>query len=94
MQAVYDQVGASAKDGGPAQGSNFWNLYTAGTGTDDPYQITLADTTTMDVIHTHVRPLECPLSYPLRRSRLAYPMLEVPGRQELSATAGLLMVYS
>ena len=61
MQAVYDQVGASAKDGGPAQGSNFWNLYTVGTGTDDPYQITLADTTTMGVIHTHVRP---PWMYP------------------------------
>ena len=37
-----------------AQGSNFWNLYTAETADDDPYRITLDDTSTMGIIDSHV----------------------------------------
>jgi hypothetical protein len=55
LKAVYDQVWANLQSGGVTQGSNFWNLYTVGVGTDDPYQITLADTDTMAVIAAHVR---------------------------------------
>jgi len=53
---VYNQIQGNALQNGVAQGSNFWNLYTVGTGADDPYQVTLADTSTMDVIGAHVRP--------------------------------------
>lgn len=54
MEAVYDQIWENLKAGGVAQGSNFWNLYTVGIGDDDPYQITLADTSTMAIIDAHV----------------------------------------
>ena len=54
LKAVYDQIWANLKSGGVAQGSNFWNLYTVGIGYDDPYQITLADTSTMAIIDAHV----------------------------------------
>lgn len=37
-----------------AQGSNFWNLYTADTADDDPYRITLDDGSTMGIINSHV----------------------------------------
>lgn len=53
---MYTQIQGNALQNGVAQGSNFWNLYTVGTGADDPYQVTLADTSTMDVIGAHVRP--------------------------------------
>ncbi len=53
---MYNQIQGNALQNGVAQGSNFWNLYTVGTGADDPYQVTLADTSTMDVIGAHVRP--------------------------------------
>jgi hypothetical protein len=55
MTAVYEQISENLQAGGVAQGSNFWNLYSVGVGSDDPYQITLADTTTMNVIAAHVR---------------------------------------
>jgi hypothetical protein len=54
MKAVYDQISSNLRSGGVAQGSNFWNLYTVGIGLDDPYQITLADGSTMGVIAAHV----------------------------------------
>ena len=59
---MYDQIQGNALQNGVAQGSNFWNLYTVGTGADDPYQVTLADTSTMNVIGAHVRPRACPVS--------------------------------
>ena len=59
-KAVYDQIQDNALQNGVAQGSNFWNLYTVGTGANDPYQVTLADTSTMDVISAHVRALQRP----------------------------------
>jgi hypothetical protein len=55
MQAVYEQISENLQAGGVAQGSNFWNLYTVGVGSDDPYQITLADTSTMAVVAAEVR---------------------------------------
>lgn len=54
LQAVYEQISDNVQHGGVAQGSNFWNLYSVGVGSDDPYQITLADTSTMAVIAAHV----------------------------------------
>ena len=61
MQAVYEQISENLQSGGVAQGSNFWNLYSVGVGSDDPYQVTLADTSTMAVIAAHVRtPLHPP----------------------------------
>ena len=54
LKAIYDQIWANLKAGGVAQGSNFWNLYTVGIGDDDPYQITLADTSTVAIIDAHV----------------------------------------
>ena len=62
MQAVYEQIAENLQSGGVAQGSNFWNLYSVGVGSDDPYQVTLADTSTMAVIAAHVRPLFLPLT--------------------------------
>lgn len=59
-KAVYDQIQDNALQNGVAQGSNFWNLYTVGTGANDPYQVTLADTSTMNVINAHVRALQRP----------------------------------
>ena len=56
LQAVYEQISQNLNGGGVAQGSNFWNLYTVGVGSDDPYQITLADTSTMAVVAAQVRP--------------------------------------
>ena len=56
MQAIYEQVSENLQSGGVAQGTNFWNLYSVGVGSDDPYQITLADTSTMAVIAAAVRP--------------------------------------
>ena len=53
MKAIYDQIWQNLKSGGVTQGSNFWNLYTAGIGDDDPYQITLADTSTVGIIDAH-----------------------------------------
>ncbi|CAK0785155.1 hypothetical protein CVIRNUC_008361 [Coccomyxa viridis] len=53
MKAIYDQIWQNLKNGGVTQGSNFWNLYTAGIGDDDPYQITLADTSTVGIIDAH-----------------------------------------
>ena len=62
LQAVYEQISQNLDGGGVAQGSNFWNLYTVGVGSDDPYQITLADTSTMAVVAAQVRAcLELPL---------------------------------
>ena len=55
MEAVYSQISTNLQGGGVAQGSNFWNLYTVGVGSDDPYQITLADTSTMAVVAAQVR---------------------------------------
>ena len=55
LQAVYEQISTNLQGGGVAQGSNFWNLYTVGVGSDDPYQITLADTSTMAVVAAQVR---------------------------------------
>ena len=55
MQAVYEQMSENLQSGGVAQGSNFWNLYSVGVGSDDPYQITLADTSTMAIIGAAVR---------------------------------------
>ena len=55
LQAVYEQISQNLDGGGVAQGSNFWNLYTVGVGSDDPYQITLADTSTMAVVAAQVR---------------------------------------
>jgi hypothetical protein len=52
---VYEQISTNLQGGGVAQGSNFWNLYTVGVGSDDPYQITLADTSTMAVVAAQVR---------------------------------------
>ena len=60
MQAVYEQIAENLQSGGVAQGSNFWNLYSVGVGSDDPYQVTLADTSTMAVIGAHVRPPPLP----------------------------------
>ncbi len=54
LQAVYEQISENVQGGGVAQGSNFWNLYTVGVGSDDPYQITLADSSTMAVVAAHV----------------------------------------
>lgn len=54
LQAVYEQISENVQNGGVAQGSNFWNLYSVGVGSDDPYQITLADTSTMAVVSAHV----------------------------------------
>ena len=54
LQAVYEQISQNLNGGGVAQGSNFWNLYTVGVGSDDPYQITLADTSTMAVVAAQV----------------------------------------
>ncbi|KAK9917541.1 hypothetical protein WJX75_005540 [Coccomyxa subellipsoidea] len=53
LQAVYEQISENVQNGGVAQGSNFWNLYSVGVGSDDPYQITLADTSTMAVVSAH-----------------------------------------
>lgn len=61
LQAVYEQISQNVQSGGVAQGSNFWNLYTVGVGSDDPYQITLADTSTMAVVAAQVR-LLCSLA--------------------------------
>lgn len=58
LQAIYDQLWANLKSGGVAQGSNFWNLYTVGIGNDDPYQITLADTSTVGIIDAHASPFQ------------------------------------
>ena len=55
MEAVYSPISTNLQGGGVAQGSNFWNLYTVGVGSDDPYQITLADTSTMAVVAAQVR---------------------------------------
>lgn len=59
LQAVYEQISQNLNGGGVAQGSNFWNLYTVGVGSDDPYQITLADTSTMAVVAAQVSALSC-----------------------------------
>ena len=56
LQAVYEQIATNLQGGGVAQGSNFWNLYSVGVGSDDPYQITLADTSTMAVVAAQVGP--------------------------------------
>ncbi|CAL8463261.1 g2795 [Coccomyxa elongata] len=53
LQAVYEQISQNVQNGGVAQGSNFWNLYSVGVGSDDPYQITLADTSTMAIVAAH-----------------------------------------
>jgi len=54
FQAVYDLIEEDALNGGNTLGSNFWNLYREGHGEDDPYHVTLAHTSTMDVVNAHV----------------------------------------
>ena len=51
---IYGLISESAQNNGPAQGSNFWNLYTVGIADDDPYKITLADNSTMAIVAAHV----------------------------------------
>lgn len=63
---IYGLISESAQSGGPAQGSNFWNLYTVGIADDDPYKITLADNSTMSIVAMHV-------SHPPRRSHMPAP---------------------
>ena len=71
-KAVYDQIQDNALQNGVAQGSNFWNLYTVGTGNNDPYQVTLADTSTMNVINAHVRAPAAPAASPPPACTRAY----------------------
>ena len=60
---IYGLISESAQNNGPAQGSNFWNLYTVGIADDDPYKVTLADNSTMAIVAAHVSPFLCaPLS--------------------------------
>ena len=55
FQTIYGLISESAQSGGPAQGSNFWNLYTVGIADDDPFKVTLADNSTMAIVAAHVR---------------------------------------
>lgn len=54
FETVYGMVSESAQKNGPAQGSNFWNLYTVGIANDDPFKVSLDDASTMDIIKRHV----------------------------------------
>ena len=88
MQAVYEQISENLQSGGVAQGSNFWNLYSVGVGSDDPYQVTLADTSTMAVIGAHVRS-PCPSSLPLDMQNKMRPLctcLRCPSPQACAAS--------
>ena len=51
FKTVYEFVENSAQTGGPVGGSNFWVLYRAdGQGSIDPYRVTVADKSTMQVV--------------------------------------------
>ena len=58
FETIYGMISKSAQSNGPAQGSNFWNLYPVGIAADDPYRVTLDDASTMAIIKSHVCP--CP----------------------------------
>jgi mannan endo-1,4-beta-mannosidase len=54
FQQVYQQVEASALNGGAIGGSNFWVLYRAdGQGNKDPYRITVDDVSTFQIVNDH-----------------------------------------
>ena len=55
LQAVYEQIPQNLDSGSVAQGSISWNLYSVGVGCAEPYQITMADTSTMAVLAAQVR---------------------------------------
>ena len=71
---IYGLISESAQNNGPAQGSNFWNLYTVGIADDDPYKITLADNSTMAIVAAHVSAIA------LRRPWVMLALLETPGQ--------------
>jgi len=50
FKAVYRLIESSARAGGPAMGSNFWVFYRRDQGWDDPYSVTIDDTSTFQVI--------------------------------------------
>ncbi|KAK9811999.1 hypothetical protein WJX73_007485 [Symbiochloris irregularis] len=53
FQTIYGLISESAQANGPAQGSNFWNLYTPNIADDDPFKVTLDDTSTMAIVKAH-----------------------------------------
>eukprot|EP00884_Botryococcus_braunii_P022962 jgi/Botrbrau1/934/Bobra.0167s0045.1 len=55
FQQVYELMSKSALNNGAAQGSNFWNLYSSGVAQDDPFQVTLDDSSTMGIIAAHMK---------------------------------------
>ena len=54
FSTIYGMISESAQNNGPAQGSNFWNLYTVGIAQDDPFRVTLDDSSTMVINKQHV----------------------------------------
>lgn len=59
--SVYSMVEASAREGGSAQGTNFWVLYDMnGEGQQtDPYRVSFDDWSTFEKIRDHVRRTVC-----------------------------------
>ena len=51
--AVYGLVEEDRSAGGNTMGTLFWNLYREGQGWDDPYHVTISQTSTFDIIKQH-----------------------------------------
>eukprot|EP01024_Parvocaulis_polyphysoides_P072986 TRINITY_DN9339_c1_g3_i5.p2 TRINITY_DN9339_c1_g3~~TRINITY_DN9339_c1_g3_i5.p2 ORF type:complete len:297 (+),score=45.56 TRINITY_DN9339_c1_g3_i5:170-1060(+) len=54
FKEVYNEIENDIRNGGNTYGSNFWNLYTEGQGQDDPYHVTLGQTSTIQIVRDHV----------------------------------------
>eukprot|EP01024_Parvocaulis_polyphysoides_P072981 TRINITY_DN9339_c1_g1_i1.p1 TRINITY_DN9339_c1_g1~~TRINITY_DN9339_c1_g1_i1.p1 ORF type:complete len:300 (+),score=33.27 TRINITY_DN9339_c1_g1_i1:170-1069(+) len=54
FQEIYELIEQDALSGGNTLGSNFWNLYREGHGENDPYHVTLAQQSTMEIVQQHI----------------------------------------